>query len=70
MKFSYLLSHILLYISLIKGLLTKIFDFISLQIVKFPINCTFLDILSTHESVYINRERSLWKLSCGIETTN
>ena len=36
---------------------------------KFPINYTFLDILSAHESVYINRERSLWKLSCCIETT-
>ena len=67
MKISYLLFNTLLYISLIKRLVKKNFILNSIQIVKFSINYTFLDILSDHESVYINRERSLWKLSCLID---
>ena len=67
MKISYLLFNTLLYISLTKRLVKKIFILNSIQIVKFSINYTFLDILSDNESVYINRERSLWKLSCLID---
>ena len=59
--------YILLYISLIKRLLKNIFVLNSIQIVKFSLNYTVLDILSDHESVNINRERSLCKLSCLID---